>query len=45
VADEVLADAVHRGPAPAGAGITTGTVELGAGPVRIAVRRIGGGAS
>jgi len=45
VSAETLADAVHREPAPTGDGVTSGTVELGAGPVRMAVRRVGGGAS
>ena len=45
VAEETLADVVHRGPAPAGPDVTSGTVELSGGPARIAIRRIGGGAS
>jgi isoleucyl-tRNA synthetase len=47
VAEETLADAVHRGPPPeASAGDpTTGSVELAGGTVRIALRRIAGGAS
>jgi isoleucyl-tRNA synthetase len=47
VAEETLADAVHRDGAPTvgGDNITAGSVELGAGPVRIAIRRIDGGAS
>jgi isoleucyl-tRNA synthetase len=47
VAEETLADAVHRGSAPAGAGadVTTGSIELAAGPARIAMRRIDRGAS
>ncbi|HXU86245.1 MAG TPA: class I tRNA ligase family protein [Verrucomicrobiae bacterium] len=47
VAEETLADAVHHGSAPTGAGaaVTTGSIELAAGPARIAVRRIDRGAS
>ncbi len=45
VAEETLADAVHRAPAPAGPDVTNGSIELAAGPARIALRRIGGGAS
>jgi isoleucyl-tRNA synthetase len=43
VSEETLADAVHRGPAPAGADITAGSTELGAGVARIALRRSAGG--
>jgi isoleucyl-tRNA synthetase len=43
VAEETLADAVHRELAPAGADITAGSTELGAGSVRIALRRSSGG--
>jgi isoleucyl-tRNA synthetase len=43
VAEETLADVV-RGPAPSEPGVTTGSIELGGGPVAIALRRAGGGA-
>jgi isoleucyl-tRNA synthetase len=47
VAEETLADLVHRGPPPATSptDLATGSVELGRGTARIAVRRIAGGAS
>jgi isoleucyl-tRNA synthetase len=40
VAAEVLADAVHRAPPPAGAGVRNATADLGAGPAAIAIRRV-----
>ena len=43
VAEETLADTVHRGPAPSDAGITTGSIDLGDGPVAIAISAITGG--
>jgi isoleucyl-tRNA synthetase len=43
VAAETLADAVTRGPAPAGPDVTTGAIELAGKPVAIALRRIAGG--
>jgi isoleucyl-tRNA synthetase len=45
VASEVLADAVHRAAPPAGAGARSATVDLGAGPATIAIRRVGGSGS
>ena len=42
VAEEVLADVVHRSAAPAGADVTTGSVALSAGPVGIGLRRSSG---
>ncbi len=42
VAEETLADMVHRAPVPAGAAITTGRVELGAGRVEVGLRRLSG---
>jgi len=43
LAEDTLADAVHRGPAPDGPDITAGSTELGAGVARIALRRSAGG--
>jgi isoleucyl-tRNA synthetase len=45
VAEETLADAVHRGTAPAGMGATASRLELTSGPVTIALRRVGDGRS
>jgi isoleucyl-tRNA synthetase len=47
VAEETLTDQIHRDPSPAQGrpDVTAGSVELGTGPVRIAIRRIAGGAS
>jgi isoleucyl-tRNA synthetase len=41
VAEETLADAVHRSAAPAGAALSTGSVDLTAGTATIALRRHG----
>jgi isoleucyl-tRNA synthetase len=45
VAEETLADAVYREPPPGGPDITAGSADLGAGVVRIALRRSSGGAA
>ncbi|MEO5940858.1 MAG: DUF5915 domain-containing protein, partial [Candidatus Limnocylindrales bacterium] len=45
VADETLADALVRGPAPAGDGVTAGSIELDGAAVGIALRRLDGAAS
>jgi isoleucyl-tRNA synthetase len=43
VAAETLAEVVHREPAPSGPDVTNGTVELTAGALAIALRRVGPG--
>jgi isoleucyl-tRNA synthetase len=45
VAEEVLADEVHRGAAPAGTAEASGSVDLAGGPATIALRRLGGSGS
>jgi isoleucyl-tRNA synthetase len=41
VAEETLADTVHRSSAPAGAALSTGSVDLADGTATIALRRLG----
>ena len=45
VAEETLADVVHRSAAPAGGALSSGSVDLTAGTATIALRRLGRAAS